>query len=101
MERIDVEGWVVVLDAPTLRIETGEGDTVFATDEWSPNMSDPYVDGLAWAGAIADAGSGLTVDHDDDPAFGEGVRRVRAECPPMFADTCAMLSQLREDEQVG
>ena len=93
MDKQEIAGWMVCWDAPTLIILSNFGHIMFYTDDWHPNMSGPKEDALSWASAIADDDSGLTIDYDDDPAFGIAVRRVRDLCPPNFADDCASMAQ--------
>ncbi len=94
MSKQHVLGWTVEWDAPNLLIYDHLGRVAFATNDWNPNMADPRTDALSWASSIADPSSGLTVDYDDDPAFGASVRYVRAHAPDGFADECAALAEL-------
>lgn len=82
--REEVCGWTVAWQAPILMILDHHGRVVYYSNEWDPNMADPREDALAWASAIADPGSGMTID--------ESVERVRELAPAGFADECAMLA---------
>jgi len=97
-ERVEVcDGWAVEFAAPTLRILDAANVLRFTTSSWNPNMCDPRTDALAWAAAIADEHSGLTVEYTDDPDFTNGVLYVRANAPDYFADECYTLSDEASD----